>query len=250
MPEQTAHACKRSSTLTGVIAIIGCDGTGKSTLTRDLLTNLGQSGPVERRYLGLVSGEVADQIKALPFIGARLEASLQRKRDRALDMKKKLPGTGTSIIMYLLSLWRAMLLLRVRWLSRRGVRIIADRYPQAEIPGFHYDGPGLTVNRTDNWFVRQLAVGEQNMYEWMARHKPTLVVRLNIDAEAALARKPDHKMSELRDKISVIPRLTFNGARVHDIDATLPYPQMLDSALQAINQALHVSASSGESTAP
>jgi hypothetical protein len=250
MPEFTAHARERSCTLPGVIAIIGCDGTGKSTLTRDLLTDLGQIGPVERRYLGLISGEMADKIKALPLIGARLESSLQRKRDRALDMEKKLPGTGTALIMYLLSLWRALLLLRVRRLSGRGVQIIADRYPQAEIPGFHYDGPGLTVSRTNNWFVRGLAEREQHLYEWMARHKPALVIRLNIGAEAALARKPDHNIHELRDKISVIPRLTFNGARIHDIDATLPYPQMLESALQAIKQTLEVYAHSRESVAP
>jgi thymidylate kinase len=246
MPESTTRSLTRDSTLTGVYAIIGCDGTGKSTLARDLLISLRKTGPVRRRYMGLISGEAADKIKDLPFIGVRLERNLQRKRDRALDMEKQLPGTGTALIMYLLSLWRAILLLRVRWLSRRGVQIIADRYPQAEIPGFHYDGPGLAAGRTDTWFVRMLAKREQKMYEWMALHKPALIIRLNIDAEAALARKPDHNISELRDKISVIPLLTFNGARVHDIDATIPYAQVLESALQAISQAREVAADSPE----
>jgi hypothetical protein len=148
--------------------------------------------------------------------------------------------------MYLLSLWRALLLLRVKRLSRLGVQIIADRYPQAEIPGFHYDGPGLTVNRTDNWFVSKLAQREQKMYEWMAQHRPALIIRLKIDAEVALARKPDHDIAELRDKISVLPLLQFNGARVHDIDATIPYAQVLESALQAINQAREVAVDSCE----
>jgi hypothetical protein len=242
MPESTTRRLTRETTLTGVYAIVGCDGTGKSTLARDLLINLRQTGPARRRYMGLISGEASDKIKELPFIGVRLERNLQRKRDRALDMEKQLPGTGTALIMYLLSFWRAILLLRVRWLSRRGVQIIADRYPQAEIPGFHYDGPGLTAGRTDTWFVGKLARGEQKIYEWMALHKPALIIRLNIDAEAALARKPDHDIGELRDKISVIPQLTFNGAPVHDIDATIPYEQMLESALQAIKQTRQPSA--------
>jgi thymidylate kinase len=246
MPESTTRSLTRGTTLTGVYAIIGCDGTGKSTLARDLLTNLRQTGPARRRYLGIISGESADKIKALPFIGVRLERNLQRKRDRAVDMEKQLPGTGTALIMYLLSLWRAISLLRVMRLSRRGVQIIADRYPQVEIPGFHYDGPGLTVNRTDNWFVRQLAKREQKMYEWMAQHKPALIIRLNIDAESALARKPDHDISELRDKLSVIPLLRFNGARVHDIDATSPYSEVLESALEAISQARQAAADSPE----
>ena len=41
----------------GLIAVVGCDGTGKSTLTADLVKNLREKWVTERRYLGLVSGE-------------------------------------------------------------------------------------------------------------------------------------------------------------------------------------------------
>jgi thymidylate kinase len=228
--------------LTGVFAIIGCDGTGKTTLTHDLLASLRDKGPAERRYMGLVSGEMGDKIKALPFIGVKLEDNLHKKANRALDMEKKLPGLGTALIMYMLSLWRAAQLLRVIRLSRRGVKVIADRYPQVEVPGFHYDGPGLTVHRTDNWLVRKFARQEQKMYEWMAGQKPALVIRLTIDVDTALQRKPDHDIVELRDKISVMPRLTFNGAQLCDIDSTIPYAQVLEAALQAINQVQPASA--------
>ena len=236
MPDFLTRSSEKEVTLAGVFAIIGCDGTGKTTLTHDLLAALRSKGPAERRYLGLVSGEMGDKIKALPFIGVKLEGNLHHKADRALDMEKQLPGTGTALIMYLLSLWRAAQLWRVIRLSRRGVKVIADRYPQVEVPGFHYDGPGLTVNRTKNWLVRKLAVREQKMYEWMAAQKPALVIRLTIDIETALQRKADHPIAELQDKISVMPLLKFNGARVCDIDATIPYSQVLEAAIQAINQ--------------
>ena len=229
--------------LDGVFAVVGCDGTGKTTLTADLLANLGKKGPTERRYMGLISGEMGDKIKDLPFIGVRLENNLHDKANRALDMEKKLPGIGTALIMYVLSLWRSFLMLRVIRLSRRGVQVITDRYPQVEIPGFHYDGPGLTVIRTDNWLVRKLAEREQRLYEWMARQQPALVIRLNINAEAAHARKPDHNIDELRDKISVMNRLNFNGAQVCDIDTTVPYPDVLARALQAIKNSSKASCS-------
>lgn len=237
MPEPTDPCSASPMSLHGVFAVVGCDGTGKTTLTADLLANLAEIGPTKRRYLGLVSGEIGDKIKDLPFIGVGLEHNLHNKANRALDMEKKLPGTGTALIMYVLSLWRCLLMWRVIWLSRRGVEVITDRYPQVEIPGFHYDGPGLTVNRTDNWLVRKLAEREQKLYEWMAAHRPALVIRLNIDAEEAHARKPDHDINELRDKISVMTRLNFNGARVCDIDTTVPYPEVFAAALQAIDLA-------------
>ncbi|HHJ36462.1 MAG TPA: hypothetical protein ENJ87_11910 [Gammaproteobacteria bacterium] len=239
MSEPTTHSNESNALLTGVIAVVGCDGTGKSTLSADLLTNLRDRGPAERRYLGLVSGETGDKIKNLPLIGVGLERYLAAKATRAQDMKKKLPGTGTAIIMHLLSLWRAAHLRRVMRLSRKGVKVIADRYPQAEIPGFHYDGPGITASHTDNWLLRKLASREQTLYQWMAKQKPALVIRLNLDAEIAHARKPDHDIAELRDKSLVMPRLDFNGAHIHDIDASKPYPEVLASAMQAISQSIH-----------
>ena len=105
MPSTTSQA-NETPILNGVIAVVGCDGTGKSTLTADLLAYLQTKGPTERRYLGLISGEMGDKIKFLPFIGVRLERYLAAKAERAQDMKAKLPGTGIAIIMHILSLWR------------------------------------------------------------------------------------------------------------------------------------------------
>lgn len=45
----------------GLIAVVGCDGTGKSTLTNDLVKSLQQHWQTERRYLGLLSGEDGDK---------------------------------------------------------------------------------------------------------------------------------------------------------------------------------------------
>lgn len=42
------------SYIPGLIAVVGCDGTGKSTLTTDLVKSLQQHWQTERRYLGLL----------------------------------------------------------------------------------------------------------------------------------------------------------------------------------------------------
>ena len=224
-----------SHLLTGVIAVIGCDGTGKSTLTADLLVHLQSKGEAERRYLGLISGEMGDKIKFLPFIGVRLERYLAAKAERAQDMKQKPPGTMTAIIMHILSMWRVSKVKRVIRLSKRGILVIADRYPQAEITGFRYDGPGMSATSRDNCLFRKIAERELKLYQWMAEQKPALIIRLNIDAETAQGRKPDHSLAELNDKISVMPRLKFNGTNLVDIDARAPYAEVLANALQAVN---------------
>ncbi len=225
-----------SITLKGIIAVVGCDGTGKSTLSADLLAYLQKKGPVQKRYLGLVSGETGLKIRNFPVIGKWLEPYLAKKATRAQNMQKKLPGTGTALIMYILSWWRALHLLKVKRLSRRGIKVITDRYPQAEIPGFHYDGPGLTADRTNNWLIQKLSVSEQKLYNWMSTQKPELIIRLNIDVETAFSRKPDHAKEELEDKISVMPNIQYNGANILDIDSRIPYADVLKLALEAINK--------------
>lgn len=232
-----ASVARHAASSAKVFAVVGCDGTGKSTLTADLVAHLRQRGAAERRYLGLVSGEMGDRIKRLPWIGTRLEAHLARKAVLAQDMRRKLPGAWTALIMYGLSLWRAAHLRRMWRLAERGTLVVTDRYPQAEIPGFRCDGPGLAVGRSDNRLVRWLARREQALYERMAERRPTLVIRLGIDADTAQARKPDHAYAELLDKIEVMAKLHFNGAHILELDARRPYPEVLAAALRNIDAA-------------
>lgn len=219
-----------------IVAVIGCDGSGKTRLAKDIVSSLMQWRAVERRYMGLVSGETGDQIKQLPVIGKALERFLAAKVRRAQDMKNKLPGTFSAVVMYLFSLWRVRKLRLMMKRAESGVLMIAERYPQAEMPGFHYDGSGLSVDRSINRLVRALARHEQRLYEKMAEQKPSLVIRLAIDADTAYARKPDHPLDELQEKTKKMALIKFNGAHIVEIDATRPYEEVLAAALAIIEQ--------------
>ena len=235
MNPSTLDATSQNTGLKGVIAVVGCDGTGKSTLTADLLIHLTKKGRAEKRYMGLVSGEAGDKIKQLPIVGVALERYLKAKAGRAQDMRKKLPGTGTAFIMHLFSIWRVGQLRKLMRLAESGVLVVVDRYPQAEITGFNYDGPGFDVTPSSGWFLRKLVTREKALYKWMSEQRPAMVIRLNIDAETAHARKPDHRMNELIDKSAIMPKLTYNGANIVDIDARLPYVEVLSAATSAID---------------
>ena len=225
--------------LNHVIAVIGCDGSGKSTLTADLFAHLHGKSPVELLYLGQSSGNIGQWIADLPLIGPALGRYLKSKAKGAHSKKNAAPDNITVIVIYLLSLWRAHKFRRMLAMNRRGVIVITDRYPQAEVPGFYFDGTGLGAVKAETWLARMLTAREQKLYEWMASHIPALVIRINIDADTAFARKPDHKLSMLQDKIAVIPKLHFNNADILNLDGTDPYEQVLDAALKATSTAIN-----------
>lgn len=217
-----------------LIAIVGCDGSGKSTLTADLIKEISKERHTERRYLGLISGEDGDKIKKLPIIGVWLERRLAKKSEKTQSMRSDAPPIWAALIMYALSCWRSSNFHKARALAESGVLVIGDRYPQVEIAGFHYDGPGIGVERVKGKFLKWLAAREVVIYQRLAQYRPELIIRLDIDVETAYARKPDHSYQELSDKIGVMSQLNYNGARIVDLDSRKPYNEVLASALEAI----------------
>lgn len=164
----------------GLIAVVGCDGTGKSTLTTDLVKSLQQHWQTERRYLGLLSGEDGDKIKRLPLVGVWLERRLAAKSSKTQSMKTKSPALWAAVIMYCFSLRRMANLRKVQRLAQSGVLVVSDRFPQAEISGFYYDGPGIGVERATGKISMFLAQRERRLYQQMAQYRPELIIRLTM----------------------------------------------------------------------
>lgn len=233
----TARADHQPSVIR-VVAVTGCDGSGKSTLAAALLARLRADGPAEQVYLGQSSGHIAERIAGLPLVGTIVSRYLVGKAKHVHDRKAGAPGVATALALHLLSRWRAHKFRRMLGLCRRGVLVITDRYPQAEIPGFHFDGTGFETLDGAGWLVRALARREQRLYRWMAGHVPLLVIRLDVDLATAHARKPDHAPDVLQRKLTVLPRLTYNGARLLVLDAGAPAAEVLHTALDAAHAAL------------
>lgn len=219
----------------GLIAVVGCDGTGKSTLTNDLVKSLQQHWQTERRYLGLLSGEDGDKIKRLPLVGVWLERRLAAKSSKTQSMKTKSPALWAAVIMYCFSLRRMANLRKVQRLAQSCVLVVSDRFPQAEISGFYYDGPGIGVERATGKISRFLAQRERCLYQKMAQYRPELIIRLGIDIDTAISRKPDHDYAELQDKIGVMSTIGYNGTKILEIDSRAPYSEVLEQAQKAVS---------------
>ena len=226
------------TTLAPLIAIIGCDGSGKSTVSEEILNWVQVYGPAVAAHLGKQSGNIGRAIAQLPLIGRLLDKFIARKTDSTrAQREKKTPGLLVALIIYAFSIRRLRRFKRMMAQRHQGLIIVTDRYPQLEFPGA-YDGTGLSVAAPGNWFVRWLARRERVLYEWMTSYRPDLVIRLNVDLDTACARKPDHRRELLRDKVAITPQLTFNGAPIVEIDSTQPLAQVLAEAKAAVAKTL------------
>lgn len=224
-----------SGAMAPLIAIIGSDGSGKSTVGDHILEWIGRYGPAGRAHLGKQSGNVGRAIGQLPLVGGLMDRAINRKADdvnRRLKEDKQ-PTLAPALVITAFTLRRKLRFKRMLAMRKRGLIVVTDRFPQVSVPGA-YDGPGFPDSPGGSRFVLALARRERATFEWMASYRPDLVLRLNVDVDTAFARKPDHRRDALARKIAVTPHLTYAGAPIVDIDANQPLEQVFKDAEAAV----------------
>jgi thymidylate kinase len=220
------------SKLPPLIAVIGSDGSGKSTVCEHLITCVKQYGPAVRVHLGKQAGNVGRAVVKLPVMGNSLGKVIERNQVKAA---KTLPGPVPALVITSFVIRRLLRFRRMLAFRQQGMIILTDRFPQVQIPGA-YDGTVFPANAPGSRFVSWLAGRERAAFQWMANHKPDLVIKLNVDLDVAIARKPDHRAESLAKKIAITPQLTFEGAQIVDIDANKPIDEVLSATEKAVAQ--------------
>ncbi|MCZ7663040.1 MAG: hypothetical protein M5U22_08970 [Thermoleophilia bacterium] len=199
-----------------VVALVGSDGAGKSTIARELEGRLGNKLDVQRHYMGRQSGPALLVHRALRRLAKRLGRSL-RAGDAPLDISTGMSGVG-------FALQRSLLL---RWSLRaagRGSLVVLDRYPQGHIRG-SFDGPML---RPDGRKVGPFSRVEDSLYRVIERQGGVLLFRLRVSPEVAKARKPEESMEVIDRKAATLDSLRFGkGVTVVDIDADRPIAEVV-----------------------
>lgn len=219
-----------------LIAIVGADGAGKSRLSADLIAYIAQSRTADAGYLGEGSSATGRKIARWPVIGPSLKKSLEDVASRLRDPAAPIPGVIAANYALHRSRKRYRRFEALLEKRRRGVVIVTDRYPQIELPGLH-DGPILAGVAT-NSMLERIKAAEWAIYSKMAAFAPTLVIRLRIDIDTAMARKPDHDRTLVAMKVASLPSITFGGAPMLELDAAMDYAEELSRAKSAVDAVL------------
>jgi thymidylate kinase len=219
-----------------MIALVGSDGAGKSTLGRDLHKWLRFKLDVHSYYMGSGDGgtHVLDWLRRGIRALVKLFKGAKAKKPRNSDgMKPDKPRSffGKTAELYQLVIMRhkIRLLRAARQLTAGGSMVLTDRYPQTQVIGIS-DGPKIQDGRSFDWAARK----EMTYYDQARELGPDIVIKLKISPQIAHARKPDHDFDAIARKCQIVDGLEFPQCAVAVIDAEQSYPDVLLAAKRAI----------------
>lgn len=195
-----------------MIALVGSDGSGKSTLCTELVKWLTFKIDTHYFYFGkqpFIRSYDQKQFSKTGFLFSNTTIS---------KYYRKLAGS----LFYLQLINRKLNMLRTgKELLKKNSLVICDRFPQKDVAGF-FDGPKLQSKK--NGWLRRLEIKKFHRF---SEAGADLVFRLNISPEVAARRKPDHDSKMIEQKCAHLSTLTFGNAKVIDIDAENSIDQVL-----------------------
>ena len=249
-PDPLRRTSPRGGTL---IAIVGADGAGKSTIVSELQHWASWKLDVTRVYFGSGDGPVSFPRKWLSrFVKAGSMARQLATRSHTRKTQKtvaapahpELPESAdrrwlrmwlTTLRVLLIARERRRNLVVARQARNRGIVVIADRYPQTQFLDM-MDSPHLSQwQYHSNKCLRAIAAWETSVYESATTPAPDLVIKLCVDPQVAHQRKGDQTIQSLARRCQIVQDLAYPPATTSvAIDANLPLDHVLVEAKRAI----------------
>ena len=217
-----------------VIAFVGPDGAGKSTLVHAVHGWLATHLDARMVYFGSGQGPVSPWRRALQGVAAVVRHArgghpvateghvLRRGRSRS-----RLRSLGDALWVMALARERRRCAAFARRARNLGCIVLCDRFPQSEVPG--NEGPTVAHwQEHPSWWRRAAARSERAAILAAEQLRPDLVVKLRVDYGVARHRKPDTPEDQLALKLDILSRLEFASAlRVVEVDANRALPEVL-----------------------
>ena len=215
-----------------VVAALGVDGSGKTTVTREVRAWLGSEVDVFPIYFG--TGDGRPSLALLPFkLLVPLVSRLLPTRPKGSSHGRVTNRAPGPLYSTLLMVWAAVLatekrrkLVAAHRAANRGMVVVTDRYPQDQLRDFN-DGPLLPRLR---WAPRWLRQYQAGAYALANRLPPDLVLKLAAPVERLAQREPTMNPELIRNRAADLRRLEFPRSRVVEVDASQP----LDAVLRAV----------------
>jgi thymidylate kinase len=214
-----------------MVAIIGVDGSGKSTSVTTMRAWLASKVDVVPIYFGTGDGRPSLLLRPFKLTMPLIRRVLKRKPKPNVASHGKISGPAPGLLYsMLLMIWAVAVaadkrkkLIAAQRGADRGLVVLTDRYPQNQIVGFN-DGPLLTrLTKVPHWLRRFEAAS----YVLAHSLPPDLVIKLVVTPETAARREPEMDPAVIRKRIAALQQLELPGARVVSVDAEQPLAEVI-----------------------
>jgi len=231
-----------------IIAIIGADGTGKTTITNALIKWLSWKLDVRTAYFG--SGDGYKNLFSI-LIGklSRVKRKGIKKNTDSGDItnnpqqisfRKYIGRNMLSMKLINLAKNNNKVLAKLNIYRNLGGIAIVDRYPQVQVKGI-YDGPKVELSLAgfkDTSLKSYLVRSEMKNFKILSTVQPDIVFKLILPPEISVQRKPDHDIAEVMRKAEITKILTFPKSKIYEVDVNRNLDDILLDIKKIIWEAL------------
>ncbi len=230
-----------------IIAFLGVDGSGKSTVTQTIISQWEHKIDLAHVYLGTGDGSQTllwRITKLILLIGGTVKKLIKgHTSNQQVQRSKNKEGNNAPSLSTLLyactSSWdKSQKIRRIQKLRNRGFIIICDRWPQNQVSGIN-DGPLLSAYKDhNNSLYRMLSRWEEKQFnKFCYTLQPDIAIQLSPSLDTAISRKQEH--SDIKDLISAkmeaFKRIQFPQSVEHKIiDADHPIETVLKNVRDVI----------------
>jgi thymidylate kinase len=206
-----------------MVAIVGGDGAGKSTVVQGILAWLGGDFTIRKFHMGKPSWSFTTfLVHGILKIGRILRLyPFQLSDIQYTDDTNELifPGYPWLFREVCTARDRYLTYLDARRYSTNGGIAILDRFPLSQIK--YMDGPliaRMAAKIPPNRLIKALTIIEEGYYQKMAL--PDLLIVLRVDPQIAVQRKSDEAEKDVRPRSTEIWCLNWEKTSAHVIDAS------------------------------
>jgi thymidylate kinase len=214
------------------VAVVGGDGSGKSSLVESIVAGLSSTIAVQRVHLGKPPRGFLNRVVTRPLRVLRNRGAFGATRLPAWNEFDRHPGIVYSLWHWLIARDRLRAYVHARRSAGRGMLVVSDRFPLAELSSM--DGPRLqglpAVGRSG--LAGLLARSEAAQYRRI--RPPDLVLVLRVAPEVAVARRGEQDTGFVDHRATEVWDADWQQPGVVVLDASAPAAAVTRAALTEI----------------
>ena len=200
------------------VAILGCDGAGKSTTLSYIRKEFSKKIDVKCVYLGSGDGSSSLIRKPMKYVAKKVggkgvgkavekEYVQSQEAEKQVSLKARLYSFAKIVWALTLADEKKKKLRQITKARNAGMLVLIDRYPQIEVPGI-CDGPLLTKYLSrEKGMLYYLAKKEYDIYSMSKENLLDLAIKLTVPTEVAMERKPEMTAEKLNEKKKTVMML-------------------------------------------